>query len=91
MTYNLLSYPGTDTTTRNPYFRTIIQNSQPDILVVQEITSQNGVNGFLNNVLNVASSGFSAGNFIDGPDSDRAIFFKSSLFTFLANNRFQPV
>jgi len=87
MTYNLLNYPGTDTTTRNPYFRTIIENAQPDILVVQEITSQNGVNGFLNNVMNIASSGFAAGSFLDGPDSDNAIFYKSSLFTFLANNR----
>ena len=39
MTYNILNYPFTDTTSRNPYFRTIFENIQPDILVVQEIVS----------------------------------------------------
>ncbi len=85
MSYNLLNYPGSDTTTRNPYFRTIMSSVEPDILVVQEMTSQAGVNGFLNNVLNSISSGYSAGTFIDGLDTDNAIFFKTSLFTFLNN------
>jgi endonuclease/exonuclease/phosphatase family metal-dependent hydrolase len=86
MSYNLLNYPGTDSAIRNPYFRTVIANTTPDILVVQEILSQAGVNGFVNNVLNVASSGYAAGTFLDGPDTDNAIFYKTSSFTFLANN-----
>lgn len=86
MSYNLLNYPGSDTTGRNPYFRTTIESVVPDILVVQEITSQAGVNGFLNNVLNVVSSGYAAGSFIDGPDTDNAIFYKTNSFTFLGNN-----
>ena len=85
MSYNLLNYPGTDTTTRNPYFRTVIASSQPDILVAQEVISQAGVNGFLDNVLNIASSGYAAGLFIDGLDTDNAIFYKTNLFTFLSN------
>jgi len=44
-TYNLLNYPGTDTTTRNPYFRTVTSSMSPDILVTQEMTSQAGVDG----------------------------------------------
>ena len=86
MSYNLLNYPGSTSAIRNPYFRTIIENTLPDILVVQEMLSQTGVDGFLNNVLNSASSGYAAGEFIDGPDTDNAIFFKSSSFTLLANN-----
>jgi hypothetical protein len=86
MSYNLLNYPGSDSAIRNPYFRTVITNTEPDILVVQEILSQTGVNGFLNNVLNIASSGYAAGIFIDGPDTDNAIFYKTASFTFLANN-----
>ena len=86
MSYNLLNYPGTDTTTRNPYFRTTIASVLPDILIVQEITSLAGVNGFLNNVLNTVSSDYAAGTFIDGPDTDSEIFYKSAAFTFLANN-----
>lgn len=89
MTYNLLNYPGSDTTVRNPNFRTIFSNVQPDILVVQEMTSQEGVNGFLNNVLNHVSSGYAAGEFINGPDTDNAIFYKSSLFTFISNDPIQ--
>ncbi len=41
---------------------------------------------FLNNVLNIASSGYAAGTFINGYDTDNAIFYKYSSFTFLANN-----
>ncbi|MDP2363783.1 MAG: endonuclease/exonuclease/phosphatase family protein, partial [Ignavibacteria bacterium] len=85
MSYNLLNYPGSDTTLRNPEFRTVLSNIQPDILVVQEMTSQAGVNGFLNNVLNSISSGYASGLFLDGPDTDNAIFFKSSIFTFISN------
>ncbi len=86
MSYNLLNYPGSDSAIRNPYFRTVIANTVPDILVVQEILSQEGVNGFLNNVLNLASSGYAAGTFINGYDTDNAIYYKSSSFTFLSNN-----
>ncbi len=86
MSYNLLNYPGSDSAIRNPYFRTVISNTVPDVLVVQEILSQAGVDGFLNNVLNYVSSGYVAGTFIDGYDTDNAIFYKSSSFTFIANN-----
>jgi len=86
MSYNLLNYPGPDTTIRNPYFRTTISSVLPDVLVVQEMTSQAGVNGFLSNVLNIVASGYAAGSFIDGPDTDNAIFYKTNSFTFLANN-----
>ncbi|MEJ2495839.1 MAG: hypothetical protein P8Y79_16100 [Ignavibacteriaceae bacterium] len=51
MNYNLLNYPGTDITTRNPNFREIIASANPDIIAVQEITSKAGVDGFKNNVL----------------------------------------
>ncbi len=85
MTYNLLNYPGTDTTTRHSYYRTVIRNSNPDILVVQEMTSQSGMNGFLSNVMNAAGNTFSAGTFIDGPDSDNGIFFRTSKFIFISN------
>lgn len=86
MSYNLLNYPGNDTIVRNPYFRTVISATQPDILVVQEMVSQEGVNGFLINVLNSAVGGYATGVFNDGPDTDNAIFFKSEKFNFIANN-----
>jgi len=85
MTYNILNYPFTDTTARNPHFRTIFENIQPDILVVQEIVNQASVDSFLTKILNKSASGYAAGTFINGPDLDRAIFYKSSIFTFISN------
>ena len=89
MSYNVLNLVLTDTTVRNPYFRTIFSNVQPDILVCQEMTSQTGVNGFLVRVLNRISSGYAAGIFINGPDTDNALYYKTSLFTFLSNTPIQ--
>jgi hypothetical protein len=85
MSYNLLNYPDPDTTIRNPYFRTTIAATVPDILVCEEMTSLSGVNGFLNNVLLPVYSGYAAGTFINGPDTDSEIFFKSDYFTFISN------
>lgn len=76
MTYNLLRYPGTDTAVRNPYFRVIMRNVAPDILIVQEMYSQTGMNGFVSNVLNQQGDSFAAGTFIDGPDTDRGCFYR---------------
>jgi endonuclease/exonuclease/phosphatase family metal-dependent hydrolase len=89
MTYNVLNLVLTDTLERNPHFRTIFSNIQPDILVCQEMTSQTGVNGFLVRVLNRVSSGYAAGTFINGFDTDNAIYYKTSLFTFLSNTPIQ--
>lgn len=85
MTYNILNYPITDTTSRNPYFRTIFANIQPDIVVVQEMISQQGVTAFLNKILLPNNPNYQAGTFIDGFDTDNAIFYKSNLFTFISN------
>ncbi|HEX2787186.1 MAG TPA: T9SS type A sorting domain-containing protein [Ignavibacteria bacterium] len=89
MSYNILNYPGSDANTRNPYFRTIIRNSNPDVLVVGEMQSQAGMDNFLNNVLNQTGSQWSAGTFINGPDTDNGIFFKTGKFIFLGNRVIQ--
>ncbi|MBK7868886.1 MAG: hypothetical protein IPJ75_18850 [Ignavibacteriales bacterium] len=47
MSYNLLNYPGTSAAVRNNYYKTIMNAVKPDVLLVQEITSQIGVDGFL--------------------------------------------
>ncbi len=41
-TQNILNYPGNDTTARNPNFRIVMSSVNPDILVVQEMLSQDG-------------------------------------------------
>ena len=92
LNYNLLNYPnqGTlsaDTALRNPYYRTIVSYVNPDIMVTQENSAQNGVDIFLANVLNANSNSYAAGTFINGFDSDNAIFYKTSKFSFVSNTR----
>jgi endonuclease/exonuclease/phosphatase family metal-dependent hydrolase len=89
MCYNLLSYPGTDAAIRNPFFKTVIRNAAPDILITEEMTSQAGVNQFLSVVMNAYGNTYSVGTFIDGPDTDNEIFFKTSRFHFISNTPIQ--
>jgi endonuclease/exonuclease/phosphatase family metal-dependent hydrolase len=85
MTYNLLNYVSTNAS-RDEYYKTVINATKPDILVVQEITSQEAVNNFLNNVVNTAGLGsYEKGEFKDGPDSDNAIFLKLGRIAFVSN------
>lgn len=87
MTYNLLNYVITNAE-RDGYYKTIISAAKPDVLVVQEITSQEAVNNFLANVINAAGVGtYSAGVFLDGPDTDNAIFIKTGKIQFISNTR----
>lgn len=77
--YNLLNYPGSDASTRNPYFRAVLNSMKPDVLVVQEMTSQAGVDTFRDGVLNASQPGlFSSVLFNNGPDTDNSFFYKSS-------------
>ena len=86
MTYNLLFY-NLNNDPRDYYFRKTILATQPDIIVVQEIEFQNVVNNFLNRVLNFYTPGlYKAGTFIDGPDLDRALYYKQSKFNFIINS-----
>jgi len=85
-TYNILNYPN-NTAVKNPKFQLITDEMNPDILVVQEILSQTAVNEFLNEVL---SDEFEAGDFINGPDTDNAIYYKDSLFSFISTEFIAP-
>lgn len=85
-TYNLLAYDGAD---RNEYFRTVLESIKPDILAVQEMDTSIAIPGFLIGVLNAGSvTDYQAGVFVNGPDSDNALFFRASKFEFIAN---QPI
>lgn len=81
MTYNLLKF-SENSADRLPCFKTILDSLQPDILVVQEIFSQNAISLFHSNALNTT---YQQGIFIDGPDSDNGLFYKRDRFTFISN------
>ncbi len=82
MSYNILNYDN-NSGGRSPYFKTIIDSLNPDILVVQEVIYQSGVDLFYSTVLN---STYTAGQFLTGFDTQNAIFFKNSVFSFVSNN-----
>jgi exonuclease III len=86
VSYNLLNYPAFYPE-RNPYFAKVMNSLKPDIVVIQELASIVGINVFLNEVLNLNDSGFVAGTFKDGPDTDNALFYRDSVFNFLGNKR----
>lgn len=85
MTYNLLNYPGSTGTSREPSFRTVINATDPDILVIQELSQVSGAVTFLNNVMNYSANQYSLGAVINGTDTDNAIYYKSSRFQFISN------
>jgi endonuclease/exonuclease/phosphatase family metal-dependent hydrolase len=85
MTWNILEYNGQDTAVRNQYFRTVINHTQPDILVVEEMHTNGLALGFLN-VMNSSNAGvYLMGTFINGFDTDNAVYFKPSKFQFINN------
>jgi endonuclease/exonuclease/phosphatase family metal-dependent hydrolase len=83
-TYNLLRYPGRDAAQRNVYFRTVVHTIDPDVLAVQEMESQPGVDFFLSDVLNYTEPNkYATVPFHDGTDTDNGFFYKSSVVDFL--------
>jgi hypothetical protein len=87
--WNLLNYPGTTAATRNPHYRTVLQPLAPDVVVVQEITSQAGVNQFRDQVLNTLEPGaWASAPFTDGTDTDNGLFYKPSKVQFLGQRAF---
>ena len=56
-TYNLLQYPALSLSARQPFFRTVMDALDPDVLFCQEIDSAAGKDSMLNNVLNVVRPG----------------------------------
>ncbi len=85
MTYNLLNYNTSDST-RDVFFRTVIEHTQPDILVVQEIAEAAAVDSFFTRVIDRSYPGqYNTGAFVDGPDSDNGIYYKPAKISFISN------
>lgn len=85
-TYNILNFPGSDGATRVDDFRIGIEEIDADVIVVQEMLSQTGVNMFLNDVLEeIAPGEYVAGPFVNGPDTDNALFYKPAVVELLSH------
>ncbi|MEO5571044.1 MAG: T9SS type A sorting domain-containing protein [Bacteroidia bacterium] len=91
MTWNLLNYPdytnvSSDTALRNPYYRTVVQYVNPDILVTQENATNSSVSLFLSGVMNVGGSNqYNSGTYINGYDTNNGIFYRAADFQFVSN------
>lgn len=78
MYYNLLNFPGT-TPGRADTLRKIVQYAQPDLLVVNELSSEEGAELILNNSLNMwGIDYYQKAVFTDGPDTDNMLFYNST-------------
>ena len=90
MAWNILNFPSTsnfaaDTTQRCPAYREVVGYAQPDILITNENTSTSSPAIFLNQVMNTGSYHYASGTYINGFDTDNAIFYRDSLFDFIGN------
>ncbi len=76
-TYNILNFPGASGEERLDDLRCVLEYIAPDILVVQEMESQVGIDLLRDSVLNVHSIQYESVPFHDGPDTDNALFYRS--------------
>ncbi len=81
--YNLLKYDNSDTTFKNPELRKIFPAINADIVVTVEMMSLSAALGLQQRVLNANSIQYSMATYFDGPDTDPALYFKSSKFQFI--------
>jgi hypothetical protein len=78
--YNLLNFPSSQQD-RVDTLKKILDFIQPDIFVVNELTSFNGGALIKNNVLNSGSSNdFKSALYFNGPDTDNLLFYDQNKF-----------
>ena len=84
MTYNGLKLSGDDTA-RQPSFQRVFEATQPDILLMQEIVSETGADLILD-ALNAVGPVYERAPFIDGYDTDNALFYRPDVVAFLGQD-----
>ncbi len=86
VTYNVLNFPGSTGTSRLDDFRMVLEEVDPDVLVVQEMLSASGMNQILSSALNYYAPGeYAAGPFVDGPDTDNALYYKVATVDYVSH------
>jgi endonuclease/exonuclease/phosphatase family metal-dependent hydrolase len=86
VTYNVLNFPGSTGAARLDDFAMVLDEIDPDVVVVQEMLSASGMTQFLNGAMNASTPGeYAAGPFVDGPDSDNALFYRVSTVQYLSH------
>ncbi len=80
MTYNGLKLDGSDTD-RQAAFQTVLEATEPDILLMQEIVDADGADLILD-ALNDGETQYARADFINGEDTDSMLFYRTSIVTF---------
>ncbi len=83
-TYNILNFPEIIGMQKFDDLRIVVDYINPDILVIQEMGSQEGVELFLDSVMNYYDKQFDAVPFNDGPYTDNSIFYRTNKVEFLS-------
>ena len=86
MTYNLLNFE--DENDRENDFRSIISLIEPDLIIVQEVSGQEGFSNFKSDVLDlIEPNSWTGANFINQTASqDIALYYRNDLFTFISTS-----
>ena len=83
MTWNSLNFSTSQSSVaRIPFFQTVLDSIQPDLLVMQEIQNDAGANHFHEAVLEYSME---MAPFVDGYGSDNALFYNPEKFQAIAN------
>jgi endonuclease/exonuclease/phosphatase family metal-dependent hydrolase len=85
MSYNSLLFPEEYGTERIPYFRTILHEVEPDILLMQELTNTYGANDILA-ILNENGEHYSRATFVNLGDTSSMLFYKHDFVTLISQN-----
>ncbi len=84
VTYNALNFSGNDED-RVPYFQTILNEIDADILLFQEIEDEMG-GELLLSTINNETTDFSGSVFLNGPDTNNFLVYRNSLITFASQD-----
>jgi endonuclease/exonuclease/phosphatase family metal-dependent hydrolase len=76
-TYNVLNFPDALGFQRLDDLRTAMGYIAPDVVVVQEMISSEGVSLLLDSVMRYVNNAYTNAPFNDGPDTDNALFYRA--------------
>ena len=88
--WNILNYPGTSGSTRDPSYRVVLSLVSPDILITEEMTSAAGVTEYLGSLNTMEPGQWASAPFVDGNDTDSGLFYKPGKVQFLGQWAFYP-
>ena len=88
VSYNSLRYSPNNIDARHPDLRLIMNDLQPDLLCLEELSGLSSAQMYLDSVLNLDSTTYSLATFVDGNDLDIALYYKTGKFGFISTSTY---